>query len=76
MQHCPNMPICIPYKYYEELRIRRYGFHGTSHFYVTKMAAKFLQKEMNTLNAITLHLGNGASVAAIENGKSVDTSMD
>ena len=65
----------IPYKYYEELRIRRYGFHGTSHFYVTKMAAKFLQKEMNTLNAITLHLGNGASVAAIENGKSVDTSM-
>ena len=65
----------IPYKYYEDLRIRRYGFHGTSHFYVTKMAAKFLEKEMKDLNAITLHLGNGASVTAIENGESVDTSM-
>ncbi len=65
----------IPYKYYEELRIRRYGFHGTSHFYVTKMAAQFLKQKMNTLNAITLHLGNGASVAAIEKGQSVDTSM-
>ena len=65
----------IPYKYYEDLRIRRYGFHGTSHFYVTKEAAKFLNQDINTLNAITLHLGNGASVAAIENGQSVDTSM-
>jgi len=65
----------IPYKYYEELRIRRYGFHGTSHFYVTKEAAKYLNQDVNTLNAITLHLGNGASVAAIENGQSVDTSM-
>lgn len=65
----------IPYKHYEELRIRRYGFHGTSHFYVTKEAARYLNKELNTLNAITLHLGNGASVAAIENGQSVDTSM-
>lgn len=65
----------IPYKYYEDLRIRRYGFHGTSHYYVTKEAAKYLKKEMNMLNAITLHLGNGASVTAVENGKSVDTSM-
>ncbi|ATB69570.1 acetate kinase [Sulfurospirillum diekertiae] len=65
----------IPYKYYEELRIRRYGFHGTSHYYVTKVAAKYLKQDINTLNAITLHLGNGASVAAIENGQSVDTSM-
>lgn len=61
-----------PYKYHEDLRIRRYGFHGTSHFYVTKMAAKFLEKEMKDLNAITLHLGNGASVTAIENGESAD----
>ena len=65
----------IPYKYYDDLRIRRYGFHGTSHYYVTKEAAKYLKQDMNTLNAITLHLGNGASVTAIENGKSVDTSM-
>lgn len=65
----------LPYKYYEELRIRRYGFHGTSHRYIVKEAAKYLKQDINTLNAITLHLGNGASIAAIENGKSVDTSM-
>ncbi|WP_263832828.1 acetate/propionate family kinase [Sulfurospirillum oryzae] len=65
----------IPYKYYEDLRIRRYGFHGTSHRYIVKEAAKYLKQDVNTLNAITLHLGNGASAAAIENGKSVDTSM-
>lgn len=65
----------LPYKYYEELRIRRYGFHGTSHRYIVKEAANYLKQDINTLNAITLHLGNGASVAAIENGKSVDTSM-
>jgi acetate kinase len=56
----------IPYKYYEDLRIRRYGFHGTSHYYVTKEAAKYIKKEMNTLNAITLHLGNGASVQQLK----------
>ncbi len=65
----------IPYRYFEELQVRRYGFHGTSHGYVAKEAAKFLGKDFATFNAITLHLGNGASVAAIENGKCVDTSM-
>lgn len=65
----------LPYKYYDELKIRRYGFHGTSHRYVVKEAARYLKQDIHTLNAITLHLGNGASVAAIENGKSVDTSM-
>ena len=65
----------IPYHYFEELRIRRYGFHGTSHKFIVKEAAKFLNKEASSLNAITLHLGNGASVCAVENGKSVDTSM-
>ena len=65
----------IPYKYYEELKIRRYGFHGTSHGYVLKEAAKHLGKDVDSLHAITLHLGNGASVSAIKNGKCIDTSM-
>ena len=65
----------IPYKLYEDLKIRRYGFHGTSHHYIVKEAAKYLNKDVNTLNAITLHLGNGASMSAVRNGKSVDTSM-
>ena len=65
----------IPYKLYEDLKIRRYGFHGTSHHYIVKEAAKYLKKDVNTLNAITLHLGNGASMSAVRNGKSVDTSM-
>lgn len=65
----------IPYKYYSDLKIRRYGFHGTSHRFIVKEAAKFLGKELNQLNAITLHLGNGASVSAVRNGHSVDTSM-
>jgi acetate kinase len=60
---------------YEKHGIRRYGFHGTSHSYVSKEAAKLLQKELHEVNLITLHLGNGASVCAIKNGKSVDTSM-
>lgn len=65
----------IPYKLYEDLKIRRYGFHGTSHHYIVKEAAKYLNKDVNSLNAITLHLGNGASMSAVRNGKSVDTSM-
>ena len=65
----------IPYELYEKHNIRRYGFHGTSHAYVTKEAACTLLKDVNDVNLITLHLGNGASACAIENGKSIDTSM-
>ena len=65
----------LPYKYYTQNQVRRYGFHGTSHHYVAKEAAKILQKDINECNLITLHLGNGASMAAIKNGKSIDTSM-
>lgn len=65
----------IPYKFYEENKIRRYGFHGTSHSYVAKECAKYLNKSFDKINVITVHLGNGASVCAIENGKSIDTSM-
>lgn len=65
----------LPYELYENHRIRRYGFHGASHKYVSETAAEFLGKDYNTLKIITCHLGNGASVAAIKNGKSVDTSM-
>ncbi|QWU80011.1 acetate kinase [Campylobacter novaezeelandiae] len=65
----------LPYEYYEKYNIKKYGFHGTSHAYVSKKAASFLNKDYNSFNAISAHLGNGASVCAIENGKSVDTSM-
>lgn len=65
----------IPYEYYEKYRIRKYGFHGTSHKFVAKKAAGLMGKEMKDLKIITCHLGNGASITAIENGKSVDTSM-
>ena len=65
----------LPYEMYEKHKIRRYGFHGTSHAYVLKKAAEFLQKESTQLNVITLHLGNGSSACAIEKGVSVDTSM-
>lgn len=65
----------IPYEYYEKYRIRRYGFHGTSHRYVSKRAAEILGKDYNELKIITCHLGNGASIAAVKNGKSIDTSM-
>ncbi|MBK1963671.1 acetate kinase [Campylobacter novaezeelandiae] len=65
----------LPYEYYEKYNIKKYGFHGTSHAYVSKKAALFLNKDYNSFNAISAHLGNGASVCAIENGKSVDTSM-
>ncbi len=65
----------LPYEMYEKHKIRRYGFHGTSHSYVLKQTAKLLQKNVNELNIITLHLGNGSSACAIENGVSIDTSM-
>jgi len=65
----------IPYEYYEKFRIRRYGFHGTSHKFVAQKACKYLGKDYYNINIITCHLGNGSSVAAIQKGKSVDTSM-
>ena len=65
----------LPYEYYEKHKIRRYGFHGTSHKYVSQQAAEKLGKPIEELKLITCHLGNGASVAAIKNGKSVDTTM-
>jgi len=65
----------LPYELYEELKVRRYGFHGTSHAYVTKEAARFLGKPVDEVNLITVHLGNGSSMCAVQNGKSVDTSM-
>ena len=65
----------IPYEYYEKYRVRRYGFHGTSHKFVAENAAKFLGKDWNDQKIITCHLGSGASIAAVQNGKSVDTSM-
>lgn len=65
----------IPYKFYEEYRIRRYGFHGTSHRYVSERVAKLMGRDLKSLKIVTCHLGNGASIAAIDRGKSVDTSM-
>ncbi|NLY77363.1 MAG: acetate kinase [Tissierellia bacterium] len=65
----------LPYEYYEKYGIRKYGFHGTSHKYVTLKAAEMLGKSVEELNIITCHLGNGSSVCAIKGGKSVDTSM-
>lgn len=65
----------IPYEYYKKYRIRKYGFHGTSHKFVAMKAANLLGRDFNSLKIITCHLGNGASVAAIRNGKSIDTSM-
>lgn len=65
----------LPNGLYRDQGVRRYGFHGTSHHYVAKQAADFLGKALNEVNLITLHLGNGASVTAIENGLSIDTSM-
>jgi len=63
----------LPYKYYKEDKVRKYGFHGTSHQYIVKEASKYLK--IDNLNAITLHLGNGASMAAVKNGKCIDTTM-
>lgn len=65
----------LPYELYKELRLRRYGFHGTSHAYVTRKAAEFLGKPASEVNLITCHLGNGCSMAAVQNGRCVDTTM-
>lgn len=65
----------IPYKYYEKYKIRRYGFHGTSHQYVSARAAEMLGKDIKDLKIVSCHLGQGASVCAIDGGKSIDTSM-
>lgn len=65
----------IPYSLYEKYKIRRYGFHGTSHRFVSNRACEILDKKMEDLKIITCHLGNGASITAIKNGKSLDTSM-
>ena len=65
----------IPYEYYEDYRIRRYGFHGTSHRYVSAEVAKVMGKPIEELKIITCHLGNGSSITAVKNGKAIDTSM-
>ncbi len=65
----------LPYEYYEKDKVRRYGFHGTSHMYVAGRAAAMLGKPIEELKTITCHLGNGSSVTAVDGGKSVDTSM-
>lgn len=65
----------LPYEYYEKYKVRRYGFHGTSHSYVSKRTAEFLGRPYDNLKTIVCHLGNGSSISAVLNGKSVDTSM-
>ena len=65
----------IPYKYYEEYKIRKYGFHGTSHKFVSKRVAELVGKPLEDLKVITCHLGQGASLCAVKDGKSVDTTM-
>ncbi|MGN0435437.1 MAG: acetate/propionate family kinase [Wujia sp.] len=75
-----TMPPCayiygIPYEYYEKYKVRRYGFHGTSHSFVSKRTAELLGKEINNSKIIVCHLGGGASICAVENGKSIDTTM-
>ena len=65
----------LPYEYYEKYKVRRYGFHGTSHDYVSTRAAQLLGKKREDLKIIVCHLGNGASVSAVDHGKCVDTSM-
>ena len=65
----------IPHEYYDKYKVRRYGFHGTSHSYVSKKAAELLGRDYNATKTIVCHLGNGASICAVNNGKSVDTTM-
>jgi acetate kinase len=65
----------LPYEWYEQSKVRRYGFHGTSHLYVSKRAAVLLGKDPKDINIVTMHIGNGVSHCAIKNGISVDTSM-
>lgn len=70
-----NYIYAIPYEYYEKYKIRRYGFHGTSHKYVAFRTAEILGRDLKDLNIVTCHLGNGASITAIKSGVSIDTSM-
>ncbi|UUX34217.1 acetate kinase [Fundicoccus culcitae] len=70
-----NYIYSLPYEYYEDFQARKYGAHGTSHAYVSRRAAEMLGKPYEELKIITCHLGNGASITAVQNGKSVDTSM-
>ena len=65
----------LPYEYYDQYKVRRYGFHGTSHSFVSKRTAEFLGRDYNNTKTIVCHFGNGASICAVLNGKSVDTSM-
>ena len=65
----------LPYEYYTDLKVRRYGMHGTSHLYVSHRTAELMEREDKGLNVITLHLGNGASISAVKDGKCVNTSM-
>ena len=65
----------VPYEYYEKYKVRKYGFHGTSHSFVSKRVAEVMGKDYNSLKTIVCHLGNGASICAVDHGKSVDTSM-
>ena len=65
----------LPYEYYEELQLRRYGFHGTSHKYIARKTAEYLGKPLDELNSVTMHLGNGSSMTCVKNGKCYDTSM-
>lgn len=65
----------IPYEYYIKYGIRRYGFHGTSHKYVSARTARFLERPLDTLKLVTCHLGNGSSIAAVKYGRAIDTSM-
>ena len=70
-----NYIYALPYEYYENYKVRRYGFHGTSHQYITERAADMLGKDLNEVNLITCHLGNGSSISAVKGGKCYDTSM-
>ena len=65
----------LPYELYQQHNIRRYGFHGSSHYFVAHQGANFLKKELSACNLITAHLGNGCSIAAIKQGKAIDTSL-
>lgn len=65
----------LPYEFYEKYKVRRYGFHGTSHKYVSLRAAEILGKDIKDLNIVTCHLGNGSSITAVQGGESIDTSM-
>lgn len=70
-----NFMYALPYKYYQDLKVRKYGFHGTSHKYVAEKSAEFTGVDINNSKIITCHIGNGASITAVKNGKSFDTSM-